>query len=92
MTEPDCITYMNHVVDVHKLVFVVEGRGGWILNILLKSVKTMSRQVKKTHDRVRQVRQLVYVVIHGKSTYPGLETQMMHLEPRRHHCGHWWWL
>jgi hypothetical protein len=29
MMEPDCATYLNHVVDVHTSIFEVEGPGGW---------------------------------------------------------------
>ena len=29
MTEPDCVTCLNHVVDVHNLIFEGEGPGGW---------------------------------------------------------------
>ena len=29
MTEPDCVTCLNHIFDVHNLIFEDEGPGGW---------------------------------------------------------------
>ena len=28
ITEPDCVTYWNHVFDVHNLIFEADGPGG----------------------------------------------------------------
>ena len=29
MTEPNCVTCLNHVFDVHNLIFEAEGPGEW---------------------------------------------------------------
>ena len=29
MTEPDCVTCLNHIFGVHNLIFEDEGPGGW---------------------------------------------------------------
>ena len=29
MKEPDCVKCLNHVVDVHNLIFEAEGPGRW---------------------------------------------------------------
>ena len=35
MTEPDCVTCLNHIFDVHNLIFEDEGPGGWGKGIAL---------------------------------------------------------
>ena len=35
MMEPHCVTCLNHVVDVHNLIFETEGPGGWEKGIVV---------------------------------------------------------
>jgi hypothetical protein len=58
MTGPDCVACLNHVVDVHNLIFEAEGPGGWgkgivviadIGYLVLDLQKTISKPAKVVH-------------------------------------------
>jgi hypothetical protein len=51
MTEPDCVTCLNHVVDVHNLIFEAEGPGEWGKGIVvIADIEYLVLDLQKTNQ------------------------------------------